>query len=293
MASIDFNSPEVSEAHTIINPLGVQHLRLVAYTSSESSSESEGESAVQVIPPVPESDIGRFNLLEDFDLSYQRPDSFHEPSLITDIPQNISTDGGPMEIKWELIIPGGTKRGGDQLGNNLGYTFHLSRKSNNGDYVYWVCARRVADKCKARVTQRGSVFEQGQNVHVLSASSWCAVLVSKVRSVTKTVAAEHPYLSAMAITAQTIRDIISPGAACKIPPPVYIARNAIRKRQKDRPQHPVDLKFLLNTSAIPNDFLKHDAQVDDNRHLLFATNYQLQLLQRAENWFVDGTFKVN
>ena len=55
------------------------------YRSSESSSESEGESALQVFPPIPESDIERFNLLEDFDLSYQCLDSFHEPSLITDI----------------------------------------------------------------------------------------------------------------------------------------------------------------------------------------------------------------
>jgi len=82
------------------------------------------------------------------------------------------------------------------------------------------------------------------------------------------------------------------GHAVVLPIPTYIARNPNRKRAKRRPHHPTDLQFEFINDAIPDSFLLADIEVNGRRHLIFATNAQLKILVKAENWFVDGTFQV-
>jgi len=82
------------------------------------------------------------------------------------------------------------------------------------------------------------------------------------------------------------------GHAVVLPLPTYIARNANRKRAKRRPHHPTDLQFEFINDAILDSFLLADIKVNGRRHLIFATNAQLKLLVKAENWFLDGTFQV-
>ena len=48
----------------------------------------------------------------------------------------------------------------------------------------------------------------------------------------------------------------------------------------------------LDEKGIPKDFLLGDIYVDKHRHLLFATQRQMELLKKAKVWFVDGTFIV-
>nr|XP_022334437.1 uncharacterized protein LOC111131283 [Crassostrea virginica] len=40
------------------------------------------------------------------------------------------------------------------------------------------------------------------------------------------------------------------------------------------------------------EFLMANLRVGEERHLVFATEHQLDILQRAKRWFVDGTFKI-
>lgn len=71
-----------------------------------------------------------------------------------------------------------------------------------------------------------------------------------------------------------------------------MARKANRFRKKQRPDDPIDLAFELNEQYMPDGFFRKDVHVGPQRHLIFATQKQLDLLARAKRWYVDGTFKV-
>lgn len=71
-----------------------------------------------------------------------------------------------------------------------------------------------------------------------------------------------------------------------------IARAANRRRHRFRPRHPADLEFELSLEHMPDNFLRGDVRVGSRRHIIIATDRQLELLSRAKTWYIDGTFKV-
>ena len=77
-----------------------------------------------------------------------------------------------------------------------------------------------------------------------------------------------------------------------LPKAEYLARTANKVRQSKRPKDPTDLNFSLQEQHLPNEFFQGEVKVRENRHLLFATPTQLQLLSKAKNWYIDGTFKL-
>ena len=82
------------------------------------------------------------------------------------------------------------------------------------------------------------------------------------------------------------------GPCSSSPRPEYIARTANRKRQQLRPQDPLDLDFELEEGHIPDGFFRSGVKVRGRRHLIFATDQQLQFLAGAKSWYTDGTFKL-
>ena len=71
-----------------------------------------------------------------------------------------------------------------------------------------------------------------------------------------------------------------------------IAANANYHRAKNRPQHPSNLTFDIQKENIPDNFLIKDISISSERHLLFATQKQLELLNQAKTWYVDATFEL-
>jgi len=50
------------------------------------------------------------------------------------------------------------------------------------------------------------------------------------------------------------------------------------------------LRFGLEPSQLPPAFYRDDTAVEDRRHIIFATDHQLDLLSRARRWYLDATF---
>ena len=79
-------------------------------------------------------------------------------------------------------------------------------------------------------------------------------------------------------------------------PPPYVRKwnlvamaNTARKHAID--QYGQNLAFEVNEDCIPEEFLKGDILKHGKRHLIFATEEQLQLLWKAKSWYIDQTFQ--
>ncbi|KAJ7356088.1 hypothetical protein OS493_027015 [Desmophyllum pertusum] len=84
------------------------------------------------------------------------------------------------------------------------------------------------------------------------------------------------------VKAKAVEDIFKPAPAI-VDEPEFIARQANRLRQRLRPKEPVDLDFRLEEEHLPEAFLKSDLTVNGRRHLVFATDEQLDYLSRAKD----------
>lgn len=72
-----------------------------------------------------------------------------------------------------------------------------------------------------------------------------------------------------------------------------LKRTANKFRSANTPREPTDLDFELDVDFLQcEDFLVDDVRVGDQRHLIFATPFQRNLLRHSKRWFMAGTFKV-
>lgn len=54
----------------------------------------------------------------------------------------------------------------------------------------------------------------------------------------------------------------------------------------------MDLDFDLCQEHIPGGFLKADLKKHGKRHIILATDKQLEHLSKAKSWYIDVTFKL-
>ena len=73
-----------------------------------------------------------------------------------------------------------------------------------------------------------------------------------------------------------------------LPKTTSVARAANRHRSKNRPKHPTTLDFELLDDHVQSQFLRGDIHKNGTRHLIFATDAQLEFLTNAKTWYVDA-----
>ena len=141
------------------------------------------------------------------------------------------------------------------------------------------------------VCQDGSSFSFDiHEIHSHPAHPGGDVAVELTAAVKRT-AKQDVFRSAGVIVEEAISEAItSTGSSC--PNPSHLKRTVNRSRQTQRPPEPTDLHFELDTSFTPAGFLRKDIRVGEARHLLFFTDEQLAVLDKAKTWYLDGTFKL-
>ena len=146
--------------------------------------------------------------------------------------------------------------------------------------------------CRALVIERSDgSFQLSATAHNHPADPGAAVSAA-ITATVKAKAAADIFRPASAIVEEVLLDQMTDGPCSSLPRPEYIARAANRKRQQLRPKDPLDLDFELEEGHIPDGFFRSDVKVRDRRHLMFATDQQLQFLARAKSLYIDGTFKL-
>ncbi|XP_071160689.1 uncharacterized protein [Mytilus edulis] len=232
------------------------------------------------------------NLAQSFDITQR---TFAEPDIITET--SIQDDPLPDQLTDAIdqptysVVDGASQRGKRKLVDVDGYTYTV--KKQKGDSTTWWCSvRNKTTSCSATVLQKGDNFTAGRKSHCHTANPGTVTAV-KITAQAKSQARQDVFRSAGAIVETAILQHSDPSqpAGSRVKQS-NLVRVVQRTKQKLRPDEPHDLEFELDLDFIPPGFLQRDIHVDSKRHLLFATTAQLTVLEKAQRWFIDGTFKI-
>lgn len=232
------------------------------------------------------------SILDDLDDLHLPPVSLPDEVLEDELPApRICPDQEDLTPDPDYqILEATTQRGKPKLIDNLGFTYTLAREGKK--VTAWRCAvRNSQTTCSATVQQRGDTFTRGPQPHNHSGEPGAAANARIQREVKLQAAAEifEPALNIVERVMTT--EVQENGLRPALPKLHNLTRMANYTREKLRPEEPHDLDFSYDHDFIP-DFLVGDVRVNDKRHLLFATEQQLDILKKAKTWYLDGTFKV-
>ena len=175
-----------------------------------------------------------------------------------EIEEETVLDDQPVVPTYQ-IVEAGSRRGHQQLIDNLGYTFGVLRRSPSA--VTWRCTLRPKGAaCRAQVVQRDGVFERG--IHPHNHGPICgAAIAAKVAAQVRTEAMRDVFKSAAVVVQEVLLDELQEGVPCPaLSKPQNLARAANRHRQTMRPCEPRDLNFVVDMDHMPPSFLRGMSQ---------------------------------
>lgn len=202
----------------------------------------------------------------------------------------------PVEVLLDIpttyqLIEGGNKKGGQLLVDSVGYTYSKKRVSSVS--IMWSC--RTGKKCQATVRQPIGTqeFIRGPKPHNHSSIPGAAIK-SKIRAQVRAAARQDLFSYSSTIVSKVLEtvDFTDVDTCTELPNRGALLRQANRARENLRPKHPSDLDFTLDVHAIPYDFFQKDIWHKGQRHIILATQFQLDCLSKAKMWFLDSSSRA-
>ncbi|KAJ8310547.1 hypothetical protein KUTeg_012412 [Tegillarca granosa] len=260
---------------------------------STSDSESDHEQ-------IHVKEFGDFNL----EMNNTIPNAIEHLTLTDD---HIEPGIEPVQFNLTFkIVQTATRKCKDALVDSAGYSYNVKRNTKTGRD--WQCVFRGSgtSSCPASVKERDGSFIFGQREHNHQAapgSETAKTIKAKthrhnyqaapgyetaktVNAKVKQDAVNNVFMSAGTIVEQAIATHADEVQTHFSRPKVEnLIRMANRAREQLRPNEPDSMDF--------QGFLRKDITTEDGqRHLVFATDQQLEMLADAPTWYIDGTFKV-
>ena len=188
------------------------------------------------------------------------------------------------------IIDDSSQRGKPKLFDNKGFTYIMNKTHKTSQE--WRCSvRNKTTRCCATVKQVDDKFTRGSHKHN-HPSDPSAASTARIYKNSKDEGLQNIFEPALQIAERVSRaEYREFGLRPNTVNLQNVARAINYHRDQHRPENPTDLNFVYDNSFIPK-FCIADISVTGRRHLLFASQRQIDELRKAKTWYVDGTFKV-
>lgn len=179
--------------------------------------------------------------------------------------------------------------------NARGYL--LVKDKNISNRYYWCCEFRKTYRCNGRAI---TVLEGEEHVlfnfkeHNHSPDASRMEVIKTLNSIKETASHTHDR------PVQLIQDAVinmNQTSYPYMPNKQAIGKQISRVRNKDMPSQPqgleeIDVPTELRKTINGEEFLAKEVDFDDEKMIIFCTTSNLQYLQDAQYWIMDGTFKT-
>nr|CAG8678882.1 5299_t:CDS:1 [Entrophospora candida] len=173
----------------------------------------------------------------------------------------------------------------------------LVKDKNRDEKYYWCCEYKDAYSCMGRAT---TVLEGQEHVlkkfkehnHAPDASR--AEVVQALDTIKRTASQSHD------LPVQIIQNTVvnmSQSSYSNMPSREALRKRIAHVRNENIPSQPqslqdIDVPTHLRTTISGEQFLAREIELDEEKIMIFCTTSNLQHLQEANYWIMDGTFKT-
>ena len=231
-----------------------------------------------------------------------KPDTLEETELVPKFIADINE-----ENNTHILIEGGSQRGSDIIIDSFGHQFTKKwKKIDTENNRVYKCRRETnGSECQAvlyvnRKLENGEIGDYYKYEHNHESDYKSSEIIQFIADLKReALLDDHSsgYVIKNVLRNSNILSINYCNSFMGRPSLRALQQIVRRHRMKHEPPQIKDLNFDINSEQfsrhVPSSFLRGDVvNGEDGRHLIFASDVQLELLKKARIWYMDGTFRV-